>query len=71
MNGSNEFFYLDENGKKQDAELYEAILAEGDEVGAFASTYALLVERGYAEEWIAATYGELYQRWRARFPSER
>ncbi len=54
-------------GVKCDAELHGPILEEGDEVGAFGSTYAVLVEHGHSEEWIAATYGELYVRWRARF----
>jgi hypothetical protein len=55
------------DGVKSDATLHEAILAEGDEVGAFTSTLNLLRENGFEEDEIATIYGALYQRWKERF----
>lgn len=44
---SNEFFYLDDDGNKQDDWLHDDILANGDEAASFAgSTYPMLKERG-------------------------
>lgn len=53
--GGEELFYLDENGKKQDASIHDEILAGGeDEPGAFDD---LLEQLGLSEKF-AATFGD-------------
>lgn len=51
MTTSNEFFYLDENGKKQDADLHDEILdnPEADAV-VRAQSLAKLRSQGFTEE---------------------
>ena len=56
MPGSNEMFYLDADGRKQDAELHNAILAEGDELSVVAATRRRLIAEGYDPETIAYLY---------------
>lgn len=66
MREANELFsWVD--GVKSDAALHEGILAEGDEVAAFTSTIDVLTSDGLTEDEIAALYGSLYERWKARF----
>jgi hypothetical protein len=48
--GSDEFFYKDQTGKKQDANLHNAILEEGDEAVARAVTRKRREQRRKARE---------------------
>jgi hypothetical protein len=51
---SDEFFYLDKDGKKADAELHEAILDQGDYAKAQEPTRTLLRAQGFTNDQINA-----------------
>jgi hypothetical protein len=55
---SNEFFYLDKDGKKQDATLHEEILARGDEATAREIGKEVARRAGLTEAEIATLYAE-------------
>lgn len=57
----NEVFYIDANGKKQDAALHALILRDGHNVKAFASTYKVLIGMGYSDEYIQKIYPKQYR----------
>ena len=52
----NEFFYIDENGKKSDAALHEPILAEGDDEAAFQALVPFLRRSGWTDAEIERVY---------------
>jgi hypothetical protein len=53
---SDEFAVIHANGEVSDAELHEAILAEGDEDGAVDVTREMCRREGWSEERIARFY---------------
>jgi hypothetical protein len=55
---ASEFFYLDANGHRADAELHEAILAAGDNATAQEVTRKLLARAGWAEAEIQGLLAE-------------
>ena len=52
-----EFFYTDDHGRKQDSDLHDPILAEGDPVTAQQSSRAVMQRLGWSEDRIAKFFG--------------
>jgi anti-sigma factor RsiW len=56
---SDALFYIDENGEKQDKNIHEAWLAEGDERAARMAGYEAARASGMSEELIRFIYPDL------------
>lgn len=54
----NEFFYKDKSGKKQDKDLHEAILEQGDHKAAAEVGKAVARRAGVSEDMITKLYGD-------------
>ena len=55
---SNEFFYLDKDGKKQDAALHDEILSQGDHAAATEIGKEAARRAGLSEAEIAKRYSD-------------